>query len=329
METRRPVVVVTGSRGLIGSALIHRLLPFYTVIGCDLAGADRPEADAFVPIDVTESASVWRALGRVRENFGDRLASVVHLATDHRAAGRPTAEQRKVTLEGTARLLGALTTFDVEQLIFPSTTLVHAPTGPGERIDEASPIDAPTSFSDAKLRTERLLRAHRVGIPTLILRIADVYTDQAQEPSLVRRIDRIGRRDPNGPATPRDIQADHALVHVDDVTDAIFRGIARRRRLPSELTLLIGEPDPPADAELQNRIGELLRSRDWASVPVDRTRPRYALDLDRARRFLGWHATHHVMEMLPAILAARGRDPAAWARANEPVMPTERAGTAA
>lgn len=63
-----------------------------------------------------------------------------------------------VTVEGTDRLLNALSDFELEPFLFTSTMLIHAPTEPGSYITETSPLKAQWAYPESKLNTERLIR---------------------------------------------------------------------------------------------------------------------------------------------------------------------------
>ena len=52
--------------------------------------------------------------------------------------------------------------------------------------------------------------------------------------------------------------AAQSSVHREDLADAVLRLVDRRHELPSELPLLIGEPDAPGYAEIQDIVGEAL-----------------------------------------------------------------------
>jgi nucleoside-diphosphate-sugar epimerase len=136
MSSERPVVLLTGSNGLIGSALARRFKDEFTVIGLDL-GEQKPASPvaAFFGVDLTSDASVEDAVARVRERSGSQLASVIHLAAYYDFSGEPSPLYEQVTIQGTGRLLRALRPFTVEQFLFSSTLLVHAPCEPSQQID--------------------------------------------------------------------------------------------------------------------------------------------------------------------------------------------------
>lgn len=99
-----------------------------------------PPAAEWVCIDLT-SAGVKGAFERVRIAYGDRIASVIHLAAYNDLSGEPSPLYEQITVRGTEWLLQHLQEFEVEQFIFTSTMLVHAPVEPGHRINEDGPID--------------------------------------------------------------------------------------------------------------------------------------------------------------------------------------------
>ena len=155
----RPVVIVTGSSGFIGSALVKRLAKRFRVIGFDRDLPPHPPADAeCVCIDLADDASVKAAFERVRAGYGRKIASVIHLAAFFDLSGDADPRYEAVTVRGTGRLLDALQAFDVEQFVFSSTMLVHQPTGPGRPIDETAPFDASLPYRESKVLTEALIR---------------------------------------------------------------------------------------------------------------------------------------------------------------------------
>jgi nucleoside-diphosphate-sugar epimerase len=136
------VIIITGSSGFIGSALINKLAGRAKLIGFGkIAGGTPPPAAECICIDLTSQKAIKAAFEPVRVAYGNRIASVVHLAAYYDLSGEPSPFYEQITIRGTERLLEQLKGMQVEQFIFSSTMLVHAPTDPGQRINEDSAID--------------------------------------------------------------------------------------------------------------------------------------------------------------------------------------------
>ena len=67
-----------------------------------------------------------------------------------------------MTVQGTRRLLDALKKFEVEQFVFSSTLLVHAPSPEkGVKINEDWPLEPPWAYPKSKAETEALICERR------------------------------------------------------------------------------------------------------------------------------------------------------------------------
>ena len=345
MATERETVLVTGSSGFIGRAIVGRLAERFAVVGLDLhPPGELPPSASFERIDLTSDESVRKALARVRERHGNRITSVVHLAAYFDLSGEPSPKYQAITLHGTERLLRALQSFEVEQFVFASTMLVHAAGMPGEHIDEDRPLDPKLPYRASKIETERLIHKRRGEIPVVYLRPAGVYNDGCRNAFLARQIARIYERSPKARIYPGDLRTGQSFLHLDDLIDAIVRLIERRATLPPEFPLLLGEPDVMGYGELQREIGRLLHGEAWETweVPkalakagawventvldedpfikpwmVDIADDHYALDTGRARTLIGWEPKHSLRETLPRMVEALKADPAGWYAANK------------
>lgn len=345
MDGEPDVVLVTGGSGLIGSALIPRLAQEYSVIVLDQP--DKPPGGdvEFVPIDLTDDASVVDALDRVRGAHGERLASVVHLAAYYAFSDHDDPRYDKVTVEGTARMLQFVRErFSLEQFLFSSTMLVHAPGEPGQRIRETSRLEATWPYPASKVRTEQLLRERHGDVPVVLLRIAGVYDDQGHSPPIADQIRRIAEQELGSHFYPGPLDRGQAFVHREDLVEAMMRVISRRGQLPPETALLIGEDRTFGYGEVQDAIGQAYYGEAWATlrVPkllakagawvqdenplgreqfvkpflVDQADYHYALDISRARELLGWQPRHTLIDTIPAMVRALKNDPAGWYREN-------------
>ncbi|MES2326231.1 MAG: NAD-dependent epimerase/dehydratase family protein [Pseudomonadota bacterium] len=341
----KPIVLVTGGSGFIGSALIKKLSERYTAVALDRPNPDAGQRKDHVDVDLGDDASVREALEQVRSRYGERIASVVHLAAYYDITGDPNPLYDKITVQGTRRLIDGLKDFKLEQFVFASTMLVHRPTHePDTQINEDSPIGPTWAYPQSKIETERLLRDRHGDVPLVLLRIAGAYDDLGHSPFIAQQIARIYEHRITAHVYPGMLCTAQSFVHLDDLTDAIVRVIERRKELPDELPLLIGEEDALEYEEEQDIIGCALHGEDWTTlrIPkpaaelgawlqkyatggdsfiqpwmVEESNAHYILDTSRAHRLLGWRPKHSLRDTLPGMVADLKRDPQAWYRTNK------------
>jgi nucleoside-diphosphate-sugar epimerase len=344
-------VIVTGSSGLIGTAVIKALSLHYPMIGFDRAGPPYPPPEAeCISVDITEPESICRGLERVRYAYGERIASVIHLAAYYDFSGETSPLYEAVTLRGTERLLQALTDFHVEQFLFSSTMLVHRPTEPGQPIDEEAPLEGRWAYPQSKIDTERLICEHHGATPVVLLRVAGVYTDMCDSIPLAHQMQRIYEKRLTSHMFPGDTSRGQVFVHLNDVTEAIVRAVERRQDLPPELPLLVGEPETYSYEQLQRALGLLIHDdMDWNTqqipkalaktgawmqdkIPgmdepfiqpwmIDIADDHYELEISRARELLGWEPHHRLIHTLPRMVAALKAAPPAWYERHQLRMP--------
>lgn len=340
------VVLVTGSSGLIGYPLAERLARRYRTVGFDRAGPSSPPPCAHCfEVDVTSADSINGGLAAVREQYGSRIASVIHLAAYYDFSGADSPKYDEVTVRGTGRLLQALRDFEVGQFVFSSTMLVHRPCEPGERITEDWPLDPRWPYPASKVRAEELIRRERGDMPAVMLRIAGVYDDGCHSIPLAHQIQRIYERQFASRVFPGHLAHGQAYVHRDDLIEAFLACIERRGALPPELPLLIGEESTLSYDELQHTLGRLIHDEDWDTreIPkaaatagawtlehmpggeepfirswmIDFADDHYALDTTAAQKHLAWRTQRTLRQTLPKMAAVLRRDPAAWYREHE------------
>ena len=323
MEAAQGTIVVTGSSGLIGSAVIQRLgappagTERFDIVGFDREGPPHPPPLAeCVCVDLTSDDSLRDGLERVRHGYGTRIASVIHLAAYYDFSGEPSPLYDVLTVQGTDRLLRQLRAFEVEQFVFSSTMLVHAPCEPGQRINEDWPLEPKWAYPESKVTTERLVREQRGDVPAVVLRIAGVYDDACHSIPLAHQMQRIYERRLTAGLFPGDVTRGQAFLHLDDLVDSIANAVGRRRELPAASVVLLGEEDTLSYDTLQRTFSSLIHGEEletrqipkalakagaWVldNAPlgeepfikpwmIDLADDHYALDTGRARTLLGW-----------------------------------------
>jgi nucleoside-diphosphate-sugar epimerase len=347
-EARKPIILMTGSSGLIGSQLITALAPYYRIAGLDVKCPEKEVAGAeWIECDVTKDPSIKQALGTVREKYGERIASVIHLAAYYDFSGAHSPLYRTLTVEGTRRLLKELQEFQVEQFVFSSTLLVMKPVGDeDEVISEQSPVEsveAAWDYPRSKLEAERVIRQERGSIPAVVLRIAGVYDKECHSIPLAQQINRIYEKRLESYFFPGDADHGQAYVHLDDLVNFFQMVIEMRHELGSHEVFLVAEPDVMSYEELQEQIGELIHGEEWPAIRipkviakagawtqenilgqatfikpwmVDLADTHYPVEIERARIRLGWEPQHRLRDTLSKIIGSLKMDPQRWYEIN-------------
>jgi nucleoside-diphosphate-sugar epimerase len=348
----RELLVITGCSGLIGSRLAQAFGPDFRIVGFDL---DPPRMKLplaeWIRCDLTKDDDVARACGQLRQNHGQRVASVVHLAAYYDFSGEPSPLYEQLTVEGTRRLLKELQTFEVEQFIFSSSLLVMKPAEDEQPLTADSPIEAQWDYPRSKLEAELVIANERGDIPVVILRIAGVYDEDCHSIPIAQHISRIHQRQLESYFFPGDKTRGQAFVHLDDLMLCIRAAIDRRRQLDRHELLLIGEEDVMSYDELQEEIGRLLHGKAWPTIRIpkavakagawvqdklagsDDERPfikpwmidladqHYPVSGALAREKLGWQPRHSLRGTLPEMIRRLQQDPRRWYQINKLPLP--------
>jgi nucleoside-diphosphate-sugar epimerase len=282
-------VLVTGGAGMIGAAVVRRLLrdPSWEVRVSD----QRPAPD-WMREGCGVNTGDLRSLTRAREAM-EGCTHVIHLAA---VTGGPDYRLLEINNALYNAVVRAALDHDVERFVFVSSPAVFEradvfPT-PEEALESCPAPDSADGFS--KLTGERYCRAAHAehGLRFTICRPFDPYGPA--EPTEVLRTAAAG---PGGwTRTP---------THVDDVADGIVVAMASEAGLGEDFNLAAGEELSLAEiAALCDDLGSL-------EPPNDRARRR-APSVEKARRLLGWKARVAARDGLPATAAAL-RDRAAVA----------------
>ena len=142
MESAKPVIVVTGIAGNLGSRLLP-LLGDFSVIGVDVSSPQTDLPLQFERLDLGDESCTRVLYELLRDS---RPVSVVHLAfviDPVRTGVLDTERMWQINVAGTARVMEAITeanrTTDsgIKQFVFPSSVSVYGPSLPSPATEES------------------------------------------------------------------------------------------------------------------------------------------------------------------------------------------------
>ena len=355
-KSHKPLVLITGASGNIGGAICRRLKENFILIGLDIKPSK--QADISLECDLTSEDSIKLNCHKIKEQYGDKIAAVIHLAAYFDFTGDQHPLYKKVNIEGTRALLAALQDFSVERFIYSSTMLVHEAGVPGQKINEDTPIDPGWVYPQSKADTEKVIQDEHGNIPYTILRLAGLYDDESAAPTLSYQIARIYERAFKSRLYAGNLMAGQAFVHKDDMVDVFMRTVERRMDLPKENIILAGEDEVMNYQELQNRIGSLIfGEKEWKTINlpeliakpgawveekaeplipdafdqgekpfikpfmIDLADDHYDLDISRAKEMLDWQPKYKIFDGLGKLINNLKADPSCWYDRNGIVRP--------
>lgn len=339
----KEVIVISGSSGLIGKALIHQIASQYRIAGLDNAGYPYPPAEAeCVCMDITSDKSMQFAFDRIRYEYSNKIASVVHLAAYYDFSGKPSDLYDKITVKGTERLIKQLQNFEVGQFIFSSSMLVYKPSSPGVKINEEWPMEPKWDYPKSKVATEKVLHEQRGKIPVVIMRMAGVYSEQGNSIPVTNQMQRIYEKQITARLYPANTSHGSTYIHLDDLVNSIVKAIEKRKELPPEVVLNIGDDETLSYQELQDIISteisgkksEIIHIPKWFAKAgafmqnlfgkafikpwmIDLADDHFEMDSSKAKKLLGWQPKHSLRETLPKMIAFLKADPKAFYKVNK------------
>lgn len=342
MSSSKQVILITGASGRIGFKAAERFAQDFQIVGFDVFLTGNLPSIELVGVDMASEESLDEGLKHVATKYGNQIASVIHLASYYNFAGGGWHNYQRITVEGTERLFKGLRkyNFNVEQFIFSSSMLVHAPCVPGSKIDENSPVVPKWNYPKSKVLTEDLIHRMQGDIPSVILRIAGVYDNRCHSIPLSNQVQRIYENQLEAHLFPGDLSHGASFLHMDDLIEAIYILVSKRKDLPHELVLLLGEEETYSYDTLQKEIAKHLRQTSWKtwSVPkalakfgafmqehvpffhkgfikpwmIDLADDHYELDISRAKKILGWKPHHKLIDCIPIWIEELKKEPLAW-----------------
>ncbi len=217
-------VLVTGAAGLIGGALVRRLVSDgRTVIATDVRSDGAPADVPVEAVDLTDRSAVEALL------LKHAVGLVVHCGA---ISGPMVAKDDPhyvfaVNVGGTLNLAEAARRSGVSRFIALSSISVYGTQSSLDPVSETAPTNATDVYGASKIAIEAVLRAYRseLGLPVAALRVASVYGPGRKTDCLIRdMIQSAASGVPISLCSERGFR--RQFVHVDDVVGAITQAIA-------------------------------------------------------------------------------------------------------
>jgi UDP-glucose 4-epimerase len=348
---KKPVVIITGSNGLLGTEISKKLQDRYQIVGLDVKATTQPlKKVEFIGFDISNRESIAKALERTRYLYGDKVASVIHLAAYYDFSEKESPMYDKITRNGTRNFMEELNaTMDVEQFIFSSTHLVYKPVEHGKRITEDDPLLAKWEYPQSKIDTEKIIREMRGTAKAFIMRIAGVYNDTCNSIPISHQIQRIFEKKFTSHFYGGDLLTGNSYIHMDDLIDAFVKAVDKRAELPKEAAVNISDGESPTYDELQDEIGLLIYGKQWKTVEMPKelaqagswvqnlvadefikpwmmeiAADNYALEINKAKKLLEWTPKHTLKSTLPRMIDFLKNDPKKFYAINKLETPSEK-----
>jgi UDP-glucose 4-epimerase len=210
MQLKERTVVVTGSKGFVGSRLVEALSSAgYSLIGMDISDN----------VDITREDDIKNALNGISP--GD-IEAVFHLAAKMFVphAWDAPDETFKINLMGTRNLLEQCRTMDIKKFIFASSYVY----GPAEYlpIDENHPVNPSNPYAESKVMAEEACKTFHDehGISCIILRPFNLY-GPGQSPNFL--IPKIIKQLQEGKIELMDPEPRRDYLYISDMIDAYLK----------------------------------------------------------------------------------------------------------
>jgi nucleoside-diphosphate-sugar epimerase len=308
----KPVVLITGATGFVGTALMLRLLESKPVTRITVATRSNVNAvpagiDQSVVADLTEGTN-WRvALADVSSVV--HCAARVHLLNDD--TRNPLSAFRAVNVQGTLNLARQAAAAGVRRFVFISTIGVNGAETYRQPFTDKTPAQPHSNYAISKHEAELGLQALAVktGMEVVIIRPPLVYGPNAPGNfgSLIRWLKR---------GIPLPLGAIHnqrSLVALDNLIDLIVTCLTHPAA--ANQTFLVSDDEDLSTTQLLRRMGAALGTpARLLPVPMSALKLGAALlrrpelvqrlcgslqiDMSKTQELLGWRPPFSVEESL-------------------------------
>ncbi len=325
----RPLTLVTGATGFVGSAVARALLARgHDVRALVRRGSDRRNLAgldvALAEGDLTDAASLARAVAGCRH--------VMHVAADYRIWVPDPEAMLRANVEGTKSLMLAAQAAGVGRIVYCSSVAALGLTGDGSPADETTPVREDKVvgiYKKSKYRAEQAVLAlvRETGLDAVIVNPAAPVGPRDIKPTPTGRM----IADAAAGKMPAYLETGLNVVHVDDVAEghmlALERGRAGERYIlgAENLTLkaLLGLVDE-VTGRVQGRVKlspavlwpVALACEGLARLGVEPLVTRDHLRMSAKTMFFSHEKARRELGFAPRPAIEAVRDAVGWFRAN-------------
>jgi nucleoside-diphosphate-sugar epimerase len=284
MENR--TILVTGSSGMIGTALIERLLEN----GCNVIGVDKTANRWNTEID-ERTIEMDLLEDDLSERVSADVDTVVHLAANARVHNLVKQPHRaRDNFEMTFNVLEFIRKQDVEEILVGSSREVYGNTGKIIYSEEDTYVDECESpYTASKVASEAMTDAYKrcYGLDTVVLRFSNVYGRYDVSDRVLPLF--IAQAYNNIDLTVYGEEKVLDFTHIDDCVTGIHETI-RNFNKAKGTTFNIASGEGASLLELAEKIQATATTSSEIHVESNRTGEvgRYIADIDKARKVFGY-----------------------------------------
>jgi nucleoside-diphosphate-sugar epimerase len=349
----KPIVVITGASGFLGSALCLDLAKDFIVIAIDRREPSATLRKA-VPhirwhiLDIADLQDISAVMAQTRNDFA-QIDFVIHFAAYYDFGNAWREEYQRTNVQGTANVLAASKNAGVKRLIFASSIGAMEPPNSGSVLREENPTGDFIPYARSKDLGEKLIKEACSQVPSIILRIGGVFSDWCELPPLYGLIKLWTSTFPLGRIIPGRGESGIPYIHVCDLMRAIRKCIVLHHELGSFNIFLVSQHGTVLHRQLFPAIrsaagysgshrpihvtrgiaklgvwfqcafgkfsGSMPYERPWMLDYVDRP---WTADTSKTRRTLDWDCTPElgILRKIPDILSNLRKNPEGWEERN-------------
>lgn len=266
LMTDKPILIVTGSSGLLGMKLQELAQNRYELICLDI----RSSSD---PIDLGDCEAVEKFWKEFPQERASKVAGVLYFAAYYDFTNHPNPqylrlqEGLKVFLKGFSLQCPKTAPF-----VFASSMAALAPTLPGHALTPESPKAGLWQYPKSKIACEKILDDSSIDQPIVQLVTAGVYSDQCELVPLFNWIESARKNILERTFFPGNPHRGLTFVHLNEAVEAYLLAVEKIKEPKKRVRLLLGEEKPLTFFEIRGLVLKTwLGISDWPLIRLPKS----------------------------------------------------------